>query len=238
MDAACANEIRQQTSSTLWESTSERRSAGHVYVDRTIETIDGDVKQLISVDGHAPNGPEKIKNDKVLQGLLHSAQSRDAMHTSFQSENKDAATLMQALPKMFLLEDRGETNGRETIAFRPNPEVQPQSYEQRGIHGMSGTFTIAKPGMRLTAIDAVVLEPVQFGYGILGTLEKGGTYTLRRTEVGPGVWKTQTTKLNLTGRVALFKNINKQQEELKSKWQPVPPGTTVLQALAMLGLHS
>lgn len=237
MDVACANDIRQQSSNTLWESTSERRSAGHVFVERTIETLDGDVDLLVSVDGHAPDGAEKSKNDKVLQGLLRSAQAREAMHTAMLTENKDAATLMQALPKMFLLEDRGQTDGIETIAFKPDPAFQPQTLEQRAIHGMSGTFYVERKNMRLTGIDAVVAEQVQFGYGILGTLDKGGTYMLRRVEVGPGVWKTKNTKLNLNGRAALFKAINKQSEESKSGWRAISSDTTVLQALSMLGVH-
>ena len=237
MDAACTNDIRQQSSNTLWESTSERRSAGHVFVERTIETVDGDVDQLISVDRHAPDGAEKSKNDKVLQGLLKSAQAREAMHKTMLTENKDAATLMQALPKMFLLEDRGQTDGIETIAFKPDPSFQPQSLEQRAIHGLSGTFYVERKNMRLTGIDAVVADQVQFGYGLLGTLDKGGTYMQRRVEVGPGVWKTKNTKLNLNGRVALLKTINKQSEESKSGWRAVPSDTTVLQALSMLGVH-
>jgi len=236
MDAACANDIRQQSSNRLWESTSERRSAGHLFVERTIETVDGDVTELIRVDGHAPDGAEKSKNDKVLQGLLMSAQAREAMHTTMLTENKDAATLMQALPKMFLLQDRGQSGGIETIAFKPDPALQPQSIEQRAIHGMSGIFYVERKGMRLTGIDAVVAEQVQF-YGFLGTLDKGGTYMLRRVEVGPGVWKTKDTKIDLHGRVAFFKAIDKQSEESKSGWRAVPSDTTVLQALSMLGVH-
>ena len=102
---------------------------------------------------------------------------------------------------------------------------------------MSGTFYVEKTDMRLIRIEAVVAEQVQFGFGLLGTLDKGGTYTLQRVQVGPGVWKTKNTKIHLSGRVALLKNISKQSEESKSGWRSVPSNTTVLQALAMLGLH-
>ena len=102
---------------------------------------------------------------------------------------------------------------------------------------MSGTFYVERKNMRLTGIDAVVADQVQFGYGLLGTLDKGGTYMLRPVEVGPGVWKTKNTKLNLNGRVAFFKAINKQSEESKSGWRAVPSDTTVLQALSMLEVH-
>jgi hypothetical protein len=237
LDAACTNDIRQLSHDSLWESTSERRSGGHVYVERTIETVDGDVDQLLSVDGHAPDGADKSKNDKVLQVLLSSAQAREAMHANTIKEDNDAATLLRAVPKMFLAEDRGEKNGIVTIAFRPNPDFQPQSLEQRAIHGMSGTLYIEKKGMRLTGIDAIVAEQVQFGYRLLGTLDKGGTYMLQRVEVEQGVWKTKDTKISLNGRVALFKNISKQSEESKSGWRRVPSNTTILQALAMLGVH-
>jgi len=237
LDAACANDIRQLSHGSLWESTSERRSGGHIYVERTIETVDGDVDQLLSVDGHAPDGADKSKDNKVLQGLLSSAKAREAMHANTIKEDNDAATLLRAVPKMFLAEDRGEKNGIVIIAFRPNPDFQPQSLEQRAIHGMSGTLDIDKKSMRLTGIDAIVAQQVQFGYGLLGTLDKGGTYMLQRVEVEPGVWKTKHTKISLNGRVALFKNIKKQSEESKSAWRRVPSNTTILQALAMLGVH-
>ncbi len=67
MDSACANDIRQQTSGTLWESTSERRSGDHVFMERTIETVDGDVDQLVSIDGHPPDGAEKNKTIRSLK---------------------------------------------------------------------------------------------------------------------------------------------------------------------------
>jgi hypothetical protein len=102
---------------------------------------------------------------------------------------------------------------------------------------MSGKLYIDKKGMRLTGIDAIVAEQVQFGYGLLGTLDKGGTYMLQRVEVEQGVWKTKDTKISLNGRVALFKNISKQSEESKAGWRRVPSNTTILQALTMLGVH-
>lgn len=237
MDAACANEIRQQTIGALWESTSERRSGGHIIVERTIETVDGDIDQFVSIDGHPPDGAEKTKNDKELQGLLKSAKAREAKHASMLTENEDAASIMRVLPKMFLLEDRGQTDGVETIAFRPDPTFQPQTLEQRAVHSMSGTFYVERKTMRFTEIDAMVVEQVQFGFGLLGTLNKGGTYTLQRVEVAPGVWKTKSRKIHLDGRIALLKNISRQSEEVKSGWHPVAPNTTVLQALTMLGLH-
>lgn len=237
LNAACANEIRQQGSHSLWASTSERRAEGHVYIEKTVETVDGEVKDIISVDGHAPTGTDKAKNDKVLQGLLSSARLREDKHNRSLVERKDTATLMTALPHMFLLQDQGEHNGEETLAFKPDPAFQPQGFEQRAIHDMTGTVRVAKDGMRLAGIDAKVGQAVQFGYGVLGTLDQGGTVALERTQIAPGVWKTNHLKVDVNGRVALFKSYARREEETKGEWHPVPPDTTVLQALALLGVH-
>ena len=237
MNGACSNELRQLNSHALWASTSERRTEGHLYLLKTIETVDGDVQEIVSVDGHPPTGADKAKNDHTLQGLLSSARVRADKHNHSVAEKKNSADLLTALPHMFLLEDRGEHDGIETIFFKPDPAFQPQGFEQRAIHEMTGTIRVTRAGMRLTAVDARVAQAVQFGFGILGTLDQGGTVALERTEVAPGVWKSNHLKFDVNGRIALFKNFTRREEETKFDWHMVPPGTTILDALKTLGVH-
>lgn len=237
MNAACSNELRQLNSRSLWASTSERRADGHLYIERTVETVDGDVREIVSVDGHPPTGPDKARNDKVLQGLLSSARLRQEKHNHSLADHKTNADLLAAFPHMFLLEDRGTHNGTELIAFKPDPAYQPQGFEQRAIHEMTGTLRITKDTMRLAAIDARVAAAVQFGYGILGTLDQGGNVALERTEIAPGIWKTHHLKVDINGRVALFKTFTRREEETRGDWRPLPPDTTILQALTLLGVH-
>lgn len=235
--AACAHEISQLSSSSLWESTSKEYSSGHIYIERRIETVDGDINKLVSIDGRSPSGPEERRNEEKLRELLRSAPARERMHSSNINEKKDVDDLLRMVPRMFRFIDRGGRNEVEVISFSPKPSFHPQSFKQRAVHAMSGTLYIDRKSMRLEGIDAVVSEQVEFGYGILGTLNKGGTYTLRRVEVRPGQWKTRSAGVNLNGRIALFKNVGRKGEEIDSNWQPIPSGTTVLEALAMQGLR-
>jgi len=60
MTATCDNEIRQRKQNTLWASQVERRISGHVYRELEIDTLDGPVHRLLSVDGHVPS-PSELK---------------------------------------------------------------------------------------------------------------------------------------------------------------------------------
>jgi hypothetical protein len=52
MADACHNELHQREHNALWESQVQRRNARHVIREQEIETVDGPVHRLLSVDGH------------------------------------------------------------------------------------------------------------------------------------------------------------------------------------------
>jgi len=77
-------------------------------------------------------------------------------------------------------------------------------------------------------------EDVNIGFGILGRLRQGGTFNVERRQVAPGIWQITETHVHIEGRALFFKTIGQQQDEVKSNFTPVPPGTTLQQAVAML----
>jgi hypothetical protein len=42
-------------------------------------------------------------------------------------------------------------------------------------------------------------------------IDKGGTFEIGRVQVGPTQWKTAVLNIHLSGRMILFKTVNKQQ---------------------------
>ena len=57
---ACYNARQQLKDTTLWSSRVERRTEGHLYVENEIETVDGPIRRLISVDGHLPSDRKSV----------------------------------------------------------------------------------------------------------------------------------------------------------------------------------
>ncbi len=76
---------------------------------------------------------------------------------------------------------------------------------------------------RLEQLSATLTEDVVFGYGLVGRPDKGGTISITRTKVVPGIWKTSTSKINLNGRLLMFKTINKQKDETRGDFKGISP---------------
>jgi hypothetical protein len=62
-------------------------------------------------------------------------------------------------------------------------------------------------------------------------VDKGGTLNIARTRVSDGVWQVSVEKIDLSGRMAIFKSLSKHKDEFRSEFKPVAPGTTIAQAL-------
>ena len=83
MTDACENELRQREQNALWASKVERRTAGHVYREREIDTVDGPVHRLLSVDGHEPSPSERKQDADRLRDLKENPKARLALSDQF-----------------------------------------------------------------------------------------------------------------------------------------------------------
>lgn len=78
------------------------------------------------------------------------------------------------------------------------------------------------------------LKRGDFGYGILGHVEKGGTFEIRREQVSQAHWKTDLVEVHIQGKVLLFKNVAKGQRESRSDFRPVPQNISLTEAKVLL----
>ena len=66
------------------------------------------------------------------------------------------------------------------------------------------------------------MDRVDFGYGLLGYVEKGGTFAIQREQVSATRWKASLIEVHVQGRVLLFRNVGKDQLEVRTDFRPVP----------------
>jgi hypothetical protein len=78
------------------------------------------------------------------------------------------------------------------------------------------------------------VERVDFGYGILGHVEKGGTFEIRREQVSATRWKTNLVEVHIQGKILLLKNVTKDQRESRSDFRPVPHDISLTAAKNLL----
>jgi hypothetical protein len=155
-----------------------------------------------------------------------------------QEHLKDEARMRRAielLPRAFLFEYTGPSEGVQVrLSFRPNPAFTPASYEARILHALGGTLVVNQRLKRLIEIDGHLIERVDFGYGLLGHVEKGGTFEIRREQVSETHWKTNLVEVHIQGKVLLFKNVTKDQRESRSDFRPVPQDISLAEAKVLL----
>jgi hypothetical protein len=229
------NELNDRGCDSFWQYGILRVS-GSQNVDREqVETSDGPIFRLVKDHGNPLDAGERRREDQRLEELV---QSPGAMAHVRQEHLKDEARMrkvIELLPQAFLFEYTGPSEGVQVrLSFRPNPAFAPASYETRIVHALGGTLVVNQRLKRLIEMNGRLMERVDFGYGILGHVEKGGTFEIRREQVSEAHWKTNLVEVHIQGKVLLFKNVTKDQRESRSDFRPVPQDISLAEAKALL----
>lgn len=225
----------QETSHAFRFLTVERsaRTGGQLWTEEEIEVDGGLLRRLVAINGKPLSPKQAAAEQRRLEQLAaHPTEFAEANR----SRDKDLARVervLKRMPREFLFQNEGEQNGCERISFRPNPAYQPISFEDRVVHNMAGTIDIKEPAMRLCSVQGRLINTVNFGFGLLGHLSKGGGFSLRRTQLEPAVWRITHLKLHFAGTLFFFKSISRDQKTVRSHFQPVPPHLTLHQAVAL-----
>ena len=232
---ACYNELQHREGKKLWSYTAERHNHDHVFREQVIETVDGPVRHLLAVDGHPPTSAQMKEEGDQHQELLKNSSARRTIRKQRDDDDKTMEGLLRIIPDAFIFEDQGKEGESERIAFHPNPEFKPKTYEQRVLHALDGIVFIDLHERRIARLFGSLETRVKFGYGLIGHVEQGGTTEITRVNLSPGVWKTSAEKIDIDGRLVMLKTINKHQEESRPGFEPVAPDTTFAQALDKFG---
>jgi len=228
---ACFNAIRQREAKSLWSYRVERHEDKHIILEQVIETVDTPVTHLLAVDGHAPTVVQLKEEEERHRRLLKSSDGQAALKKGHDQDSHKMEELLRVIPEAFVFQDQGKHRGLEKIAFHPNPDFKPKTYEQRVLHTLVGTALIDLHDKQIARISATLAQRVEFGLGLLGRVDRGGTVNIARTRLSDGVWQVSMEKIDLSGRMAIFKSLNRHKDEQRSDFKPVAPGTTVAQAL-------
>ena len=87
---------------------------------------------------------------------------------------------------------------------------------------MEGELWVDKGEERMVKLDAHLISDVNFGWGILGRLYKGGSILVEQKDVGDQHWEGIHMKLDLTGKALMLKSLSFQTVEDGSDFHAVP----------------
>jgi hypothetical protein len=202
-----------------------------------IETRDGSVAMLVAVDDKPLTAADQEKEQSRLQTLLNDPGKQRHRKQAEAEDTARAIKVLRSLPKAFLYTEAGEVAvgsiTAEKFTFVPNPKFNPPDLETQVLTAMSGEILIDPAHARVLHLEARLQQDVDFGWGILGRLSKGGFIIIDQGEVCEGVWRLMKFKMQMTGRLLIRTRTFDTVEE-ESQYESVPAGLAYQNAIVML----
>jgi hypothetical protein len=258
VDRALANELNvvQNTNPSANSDTSQNASHPMRYQLRKtsprltttkeiLETRDGEVARLIAVNDQPLSAVDEANEEARLNELLGDPAKQRRRKQAEEEDADRAINVLRALPSAFLYQDAGPSEGPtgkvEKFTFRPNPKFSPLYLETEVLPAMTGEIWIDPVHLRVARLEAHLQQDVDFGWGILGRLNKGGWIVIEQADVGSDMgqdkgsdqWRIVRFQMQMSGRV-VFKSRVFDTTEVQSNYAPLPAGMTYQKAIETL----
>ena len=235
---ALANELRAgQDSSHPMEYRLRKATPRLISTKEIVETKDGAVARLLSINDVAPSDADRQKDEARLNALLADPGRQRKRKQGEQDDTGRALKVLRALPRAFLYQyASSETSGGKTLArytFTPNPKFSTSDLELSVLTAMTGTLTIDATHERVVRLEGRLQQEVDIGWGLIGRLDKGGSILIEQADVGSGMWRIVRLQMVMSGRV-FFRSRRFDTTEEESHFAPVPPELSYQQAIQML----
>jgi hypothetical protein len=196
-----------------------------------VETNDSMAGMLIAVDDRPLTAAQQQAEAGHLAWLVDNPEQLRKKQAREKEDEERTLRIVKALPAAFRYEYAGTENSVPGLGdagtlvrlkFTPNPSYSPPSHVEQVLTGMEGYLLIDSTSRRLARIDGTLFRDVTFGWGIAGRLDKGGRFVVQQADVGDGAWEITAMRLDITGKILLFKSLNMVSDESFSNFQRVP----------------
>jgi len=128
--------------------------------------------------------------------------------------------MTKMLENAFIWTRGGENEDLLTLNYRPNPDFDPPDMQSRVMGIMAGQMIISKDSHRIRTLRGKLSDDVRIGWGLLGKLDRGGTFDVERRMVGDGRWQITETHVHIGGHALIFHTIGQQEDDVKTDWKP------------------
>ena len=236
---AAKNEIKANHFQQYFMYRDHTEYKNHSITKEVIETPQGGLSSTIAINGQPLTPEQRAKENQKLEKFANDPEARRKREESSKEDDQRDQLMLTSLPDAFLYTYAGTQpgpNGAELVhlTFKPNPKFDPPNHETRVYEGMQGDMLIDRKAMRIAKIDGTLFKDVDFGWGILGKLFKGGKFYIEQRDVGGGRWETARETLEFNGKILMIKPLTISSTETATDFRPVPSNLTVAQALELL----
>jgi len=235
---ALANELRAaRDTSHPMRYRLEKSSPRLTTTKAIIETRDGAVARLVSINGNPLSPADDRKEQSRLDALMANPDLQRHRKQGEDSDTGRALKVLRALPRAFLYQYTGAADTPagvvEKFTFKPDPAFNPPDLETEVLTAMTGEIWIDQAHERVTHLEGHLDANVDFGWGVLGELYRGGWVAIDQADVGGGQWRTVRFQMRMSGRVFFRTRIFDTTEE-ETGFEPVQAGLGYAQAIQML----
>jgi len=221
-------------SEVRWKYLQVKEVDGKQETRQVVETKSGSLDRLITIAGRPlSSGQQRDETERILR-RSHNPEEQHKLEQARKKDAEQCDAFFKMVPEAFLFEFAGQSGNVVKLVFKPNPAFQPASREGKVLHEMAGEVWVDAKQQRLVSINGHLVNEVKFAGGLLGHLEKGGQFAVKRTEVAPARWEVTEMAVNMQGKALLFKTISVQQKELHQDFERVPDDLTIADAAAIL----
>jgi hypothetical protein len=233
--AVIQNELHPPAASDIrWKYRLDKELDGKQETREVVETKSGSLDRLLSIAGK-PLTETQVSDE--TRRILRFSDSPEEQRKAEQARRKDAQqcnAFLQMIPDAFVFDYSGESGNATKLTFRPNPNFRPPTREGKVLQKMAGEMWVDAGQQRLVSINGQLMNEVKFAGGLLGHLEKGGTFTVKRAEIAAGDWEVTEMTVDMHGKALLFKSICVQQKEVHSNFERVPDDLSLADAANLL----
>jgi hypothetical protein len=210
----------------------ETGKAGAREVMAVIETSDGDLTRLLSRNGQLLTDQQRAEEDHRTEKFINNPEEQRKRQHDQNEDIHKAEHLLALLPDALNFSYAERDGNTITLNFQPNPEFHPPSREAHAFHEMEGQLIVDGGQKRVREFRGHLRDTVHLG--LLGHLDRGGTFDVRQEEVAEKHWEITLLKVNMKGKALFFKTIDVKQDETRSHFQQAPDLLTLPQARDLL----
>ena len=205
---------------SAWNYRDHDVTPGKDAISHVIETPKGDLKRLLELNGRPLTGDAEQAELRRLHTFVDSPDEQGKMKADGAHDGAQARELLAMLPDAFVWTVAAQTPEETVLRFKPDPAFHPPDMQSRVMGTMAGEIVVSHDGDRIHTLRGTLTQDVRIGFGILGKIDKGGTFDIERREVAPGHWQITETHVHIGGKALFFKSIGQQEDQVNDDFKP------------------
>jgi hypothetical protein len=224
------NELHAQADDhSLWCYRKLTEKDGKQQLFAACQTKTLEIDRLMAVNGKPLTEQQWTEENRRIERLLNSRSQLKKEKEQQREDGEQATRMLRMVPDAFLFQQESSDGNRITLHFTPNPAFRASGASEMVFHHMEGTLTLDVKQKRLVEISGRLDSDVKFAGGLLGHLDKGGTFYVNQQEVGQGCWEMTRMDVQMNGKALFFKTISVRTREIDTDFHAVPEAASIQQ---------